>query len=157
MDDFAKAKGQFRIDKYTIIDGQEEFVETVFVDNQWFTAGWTLMLNIATGNTDDDFSNASAYLGVGNGSTAFSDAHTNLQGASTSWKAMESGYPTAAVSGQVAFKSKYTTSDANFTWEEVAVRSGNSVLLNRALTGGSAGYVKTNSEVWYLTLTTGVS
>lgn len=63
------------------------------------------------------FNNANAYIGVGNGTTAFSAAHTDLQGASKTRKAMDATYPTEA-SGVLTFRSTFATGDANYAWEE---------------------------------------
>ncbi len=118
-------------------------------ENAWFTAGYNKILNLITGQSTAFYSNALAQIGVGNSATAFSDAHTTLQGASTSFKGMVSAYPSVPAGGQVSFRSQWTTSEGNFQWEEWAIReSTGSVLWNRGLTGGGASWLKTSAEIW---------
>lgn len=71
------------------------------------------------------FSNANAHIGVGNGSTAFSAAHTDLQGASKTRKAMDASFPTESA-GVLTFKSTFATGDANHAWEEWGIFNGSS-------------------------------
>ncbi len=73
----------------------------------------------ATGGTA--FSNANAYIGVGDSSTAFSTAQTDLQAASNKLrKAMQATYPQVATN-VMTFRSSFGTSDANYAWAEMAV------------------------------------
>jgi hypothetical protein len=64
------------------------------------------------------FNAANAYLGVGDGVTAFATSQTDLVGASKARKAMDATYPTAA-SGVITARSTFATTDANFAWNEV--------------------------------------
>lgn len=66
------------------------------------------------------FNNANAALGVGNGTTVFAVAQTDLQGASKLRKAMLATYPSRA-GNVLTFKSTFLTSEANYAWEEVGV------------------------------------
>lgn len=66
------------------------------------------------------FNNANAALGVGNGTTAFSSAHTDLQGASKFRKAMDATYPSRAAN-VITWRSTFATGEANFAWEERGV------------------------------------
>ena len=76
-----------------------------------------------TGTADQaltTFNNGNAALGVGNSTTAFSAAHTDLQGASKLRKGMEATYPSR--SGAVlTFRSVFGSGEAAFAWEEIGV------------------------------------
>lgn len=78
------------------------------------------------------FTNAAAYLGVGNSATAFDAAHTDLQGASKLRKGQETSYPTIATN-VLTYKSSFGVSEANWAWEEWALfnASSSGTMLNR--------------------------
>jgi hypothetical protein len=108
-------------------------------------------------NDSATFLNSSnAYLGVGDSSTAFAAAQTDLQAASNKLrKAMESGYPTRS-SGALTFRSLYGTSEANFAWAEWGVfnASTSGTMFSRKVE--SLG-TKTNTQSWQLTATVTVA
>lgn len=112
------------------------------------TALWTLLI----GGGGTTWSNANAYLGVGDSSTAAAVGQTDLQAATNKLrKAMDATFP--SVSGAViTFKSTFGTSDANFAWEELAAFNASSAgtMLNRKV---SALGTKTSAGSWVLTLT----
>lgn len=91
--------------------------------------GMDLMLSLLTGQGGTTYANGTAQIGVGNGSAAADRTQTDLQGGSTDWQDMESGYPTApaendATTGRsVKFKASWGSSDGNFAWEEWSVRN----------------------------------
>lgn len=109
------------------------------------------------GTTVSAFSNANAYIGVGDSSTAAAAGQTDLQAATNKLrKAMDSTYPQhtdAVTSGgaSVTFKSTFGTSDANFTWAEWGIfnASTSGRMLNRKVE--SLG-VKAAGSTWALTL-----
>ena len=76
---------------------------------------------IIGGSTFTKFTNAAAHIGVGDSTTAFSAAHTDLQAATNKLrKPMEATYPT--ISGAaLTFRSLFGTGDANFAWAEWGV------------------------------------
>jgi hypothetical protein len=93
-----------------------------------------------------------AHLGVGDSSTAFSAAHTDLQAATNKVrKAMESGYPTRS-SGALTFRSLFGTSEANFAWAEWGSfnASAAATMFSRKV---EALGTKTNTQSWQLTAT----
>lgn len=104
-------------------------------------------------NDSATFLNSSnSHLGVGDSSTAFAAAQTDLQAASNKLrKAMESGYPTRA-SGALTFRSLFGTSEANFAWNEWASfnASSSGTMVTRKVE--SLG-TKTNTQSWQLTAT----
>lgn len=95
--------------------------------NLLLNEGITVVLNFIGGvGTPDAFSNANAYIGVGDSTTAESAAHTGLQASTNKlYKAVEAGYP--QISGQtITWRAIFGSSDANFAWQEFTVANGNS-------------------------------
>jgi len=98
------------------------------------------------------FSNANSYLGVGDSTTAFAAAQTDLQaGANKLRKAMEATYPTLATNVLV-FRSLYATGDANFAWQEWGVFNASSAGTMMCRKVESLG-TKTSAQSWQLTAT----
>lgn len=94
------------------------------------------------------FSNANAYIGVGDSSTAESAGHTGLQAASNKlYKAMQASYPQR--SGQtITFRAVFASGDANWAWNEFTISNGGSDAsknLNRKV---SAQGTKTSGQTW---------
>lgn len=96
------------------------------------------------------FNNANAFIAVGNSSTAFNAAHTDLQGASKYRKGMEATYP-QRTNNVLTFRSTFGTSEANFAWEEwgIANDSSTGTLLNRKVE--SLG-TKNSNQTWQFTV-----
>jgi hypothetical protein len=118
--------------------------EIIKFNNLSANAGLQLEADLLIGAGGTVFSNANAHIGVGNGTTAVSAAHTDLQGASKTRKAMEATFPSR--SGQtLTFRSVFGTGDANYAWEEMAVFNASStgVMLCRALV--AAPFTKTSA------------
>ena len=114
-------------------------------------AGRDHMLQAALGEVVTAFDNASAYIGVGDGTAVFSAAHTDLQGTSKTRKAMDATYPQRA-SNAVTFRSTFGTSDANYDWQEWAVFNGaaGGTMLNRKVE--SLG-TKPGTQTWQFSVT----
>lgn len=104
-------------------------------------------------NDSATFLNSSnAHLGVGDSSTAFSAAHTDLQAASNKLrKGMEASYPTRS-SGALTLRSLFGTSEANFAWAEWASfnASSSGTMFTRKV---EALGTKTSAQSWQLTAT----
>ena len=149
-------KGIWKVEKCKVINGIEQPpYEVIESKNIWLTTGWTEILKIITGASANHFDNTNAKIGVGNDATAAAAGQTDLIGASTSYKSMESGFPTTPASGTVQFKSKFLTSEANFAWNECVLKNNvSSVCWNRNATGWGT---KTSDELWYMTLTLGAA
>lgn len=162
--DAGKWRADWRLDKY---DGEvtAEQVDAGLVSpaesvdlggNILVTAGITLLLNLLIGAGGTVYSNANAYLGVGDSSTAAAIGQTDLQASTNKLrKAMDSTYPSVATNVLTA-RSTFATGDANFAWEEVALFNASSVgtMLNRKVS--SLG-TKTSAATWVLTLTITIS
>jgi len=119
-------------------------------------AGAVLAAQALINDSATFLNNANAYLGVGDSTTAFSAAHTDLQAASNKLrKAMDATYPQRA-SNVLTFRSTFGTSDANFAWQEWATfnASSSGTMFNRKVE--SLG-TKTGSQTWILTATVTVA
>lgn len=122
-------------------------------------AGVLAMVADVIGETITEFNNANAFLGVGDSTTAFAATQTDLQAATNKTrKAMAATYPQRSGLA-VTFRATYTTTDANYTWNEWGVFNGSG-----AGTAGPTGVVmlsrkqealgtKTSAEAWQLTVT----
>lgn len=121
-----------------------------FEGNILVTVGIDLMLDLLVGGGGTVMSNANAYLGVGDSSTAAAVGQTDLQAASNKLrKAMTGGYP-AVASPKVTFQSTFGSSEANFTWNEVGTFNAASagIMLNRKV---QALGTKSSGATWTLT------
>ncbi len=97
------------------------------------------------------FNNANAYIGVGDSSTAFAAAQTDLQAASNKLrKAMDATYPSGG-SNVLTFRSTFATTDANFAWAEWGVFNASSAgtMLSRKV---EALGTKTSAQTWQFTV-----
>lgn len=98
------------------------------------------------------FDNAHAYLGVGDSSTAYAAAQTDLQAATNKLrKAMDIGYPSR--SGNVlTWRATFTTAEANYAWNERGIFNASAAgqMLSRKVV--SLG-TKTSANSWQLTCT----
>lgn len=128
-------------DEFALIDGN-------ILLNVGIGEAWDLICGLGT---PTQYSNANAEIGVGDSNTAEDAAHTGLQaGVNTLWQAMEAGYP-SRTNQTVTFRSVFGSSDANYDWNEFAVRNGAvaGVLLNRKV---SAQGTKVSGQTWTIDL-----
>jgi hypothetical protein len=117
--------------------------------NVLLNEGIQAMLNLLTGiSAPTQFSNAAAYIGVGDSSTGESASHTGLQAATNkTYKAMDASYPQRS-NQTVTWRSTFASGDANYAWNEFTVANGNSdaaTNLNRKV---SAQGTKTTGQTW---------
>lgn len=115
-------------------------------------AGAILLAQAVMDDSATHLDNSNAHLGVGDSSTAFSAAHTDLQAATNKLrKSMEATYPTRS-NGALTFRSLFSTAQANFAWNEWAVfnASASGVMFSRKVE--SLG-TKTSAQSWQLTAT----
>lgn len=118
-------------------------------------AGRNFMVQSTIAAASTPFNNANSYIGVGNSSTAFSAAHTDLQaaagGSNQQRKAMDATYPSGG-SNVITFRSTFATGEANFAWQEWGVFNASSAgtMLNRKVE--SLG-TKTSAQTWQFTVT----
>lgn len=119
-------------------------------------AGIQLLLDLLIGAGGTVYSNANAYIGVGDSTTAASASQTDLQAATNKIrKAMDSTYPSRS-SQTLTFRSTYSTSEANFSLQEVAIFNASSAgtMLNRKVTDLGT---KTSQSSLQLTVTITIS
>lgn len=92
------------------------------------------------------------YIGVGDSTAAFASSQTDLQAASNKLrKAMDSTYPTR--SGAVlTMRSTFSTSEANWAWQEWAVFNASSAGDMASRKVESLG-TKTSAQSWQMTVT----
>lgn len=113
-------------------------------------AGRNHIATTLIGGAVTTFANANAHIGVGDSSTAFSAAHTDLQASTNKLrKAMEASYPTQ-VTNVLTFRSTFGTSEANFAWEEWGIfnaSSAGTMLCRKAESLGT----KTSAGTWQVT------
>lgn len=111
------------------------------------TAGINFLSQAAIGQ-GTFFNAANARLGVGNGTTAFAVAQTDLQGSSKLRKVMDSGYPTITPP-KVTFKSTFNQTEANFSWHEWGIFNAatGGVMLNRVVESNGT---KQSNQTWVL-------
>lgn len=119
-------------------------------------AGRDVIAAMLIGESTTDFNNANAHIGVGDSTTAFVVAQTDLQAATNKLrKAMDATYPTRAVN-VLTFRSTFGTTEANFAWQEWGVFNAASAgaMLNRKVE--SLG-TKASTQSWQLTVTNTVT
>lgn len=116
------------------------------------TAGITVLLNLLIGAGGTVFSNANAYLGVGDSSAAAAVGQTDLQASSNKLRvAMNSTYPIVS-SPTINFQSTFGSAQANYVWSEVATFNAATAgtMLNRVV---QALGTKSSGSTWTLTET----
>lgn len=114
------------------------------------TAFRNLACQLFIGEAATTYANANAYLGSGDSNTAFSAAQTDLQAASNKLRvAMDATYPTRSTN-VITFRSTFSTSQANWAWEEWATfnASSSGTMMQRKVE--SLG-TKTSAQSWQLT------
>jgi len=103
------------------IAGDKYLGNEIFKDNVGLNEGLQELIDIICGiGTPTKWDNTNARLGVGNSNTAADPTQTALQGASKTFKAMDTSYPQK--SGQTAeWRATYGTTEGNHAWEEYTV------------------------------------
>jgi hypothetical protein len=133
---------------YEVITVPENGLLNAGIDQMW------MQLIGGPRNVYVPFGSGQAYIKVGNGTTAFSAAHTDLQGGSTAEAAMDATYPSLA-STTMTWRATFDTSTGNFAWEEVAVKNGSGAvsatvkLLNRKVQSFGT---KVSGATWTMSL-----
>lgn len=125
---------------------------TVIEGNLLLNEGITALINLLIGAAETAFSQANAYLGVGDSATAATAAQTGLQAASNKlYKACDASYP--QVSGQtVTWRAIFGSAEANFAWNEFTVASGNSDAADNLNRKVSSQGTKASGQTWTLDL-----
>jgi len=134
---------------------REPFEVVKFDGNLLLTEGINELWLLFIGGAGTAYSNANAYLGVGDDNTAAAAAQTGLQAAvNKEWKGMEATYPTTPpVSGQVVFRSVFGAAEGNFDWEEFTVVNAATDAGENLCRKVSSQGTKALGQTWTLTLT----
>jgi len=114
-------------------------------------AALPFMAQASIGTAASLFTEANSYIGVGDSTTAFAKTQTDLQGTNKLRKKVDAGYPT--ISGStLTFRATFTTSEANFAWNEWGVFNAASAgtMLNRVVQYNGT---KVDSQTWVFTVT----
>ena len=117
------------------------------------TAGAQFIAKAITGlNSPTLYSSSNYYLGVGDSSTAFSVAQTDLVAASNKLRKLVTSVSESA--GVITAVASYGTSEANFEWFEWGSFNASSggTMYQRKVESPSLG-TKTSAQVWTLTAT----
>lgn len=88
-------------------------------------AGRDLIAAMIIGEAATPMNAANGYLGVGDSTTAFAVAQTDLQAASNKFRKILSGAPGWSTN-VLTFVAAFATGEANFAWQEVAVFNASS-------------------------------
>ena len=129
------------LEPYEVLEGEGNLLLDEGVDE---------LFTILCSSSGTKFDNTNARIGVGNSNAAANKTQTALQGGSTSFKGMDSTFPTVGASQKAVFKSTFGSADANFAWEEWTVDNGAAAVknLNRKVT--SLG-TKVSGTTWVFT------
>lgn len=110
-----------------------------------------LIAQMTLGETYTPFNASNAYLGVGDGTTAFDPSQTDLQGTNKYRKQMDGGYP-QRTNNVMTFQATFGPNEANFAWNEWGVFNAatGGVMMNRKLTSYGT---KPSNQAWQLRVT----
>jgi len=158
MAELFKYRAKWRIEKFRgDYKSREEAIKAEgspyevleFEGNVFLNEGINEIWNLVTGVSTNVFDNANAQIGVGDGTVAEDPTQTDLQGVSTAYVGMDTGYP--LVSAQtVTFRGTFDGATGNFPWEEITVKQATSgINLNRKVQ--SMG-TKASGTTWVATL-----
>lgn len=133
--------------------------EVIEADNLLVNAGIQNMLDLAIGAGGTAWTNANAYIGIGDSTTAAAAGQTDLQASTNRVKAdMDATFPSR--SGQtLSFRCTFGTSEGNFPIQEAAVFNGGpafatGTMFNRVVQNLGS---KTNLSTLQVTLTITIS
>lgn len=146
---YGKAEGERRFFALPVVDRVEED------GNLLMTAGADTLIKGLIGSAITVFSNANAFIGVGDSATAEAVGQTDLQAASNKVRqAMDSTFPThTGGTNTVVFQATFGSGSANFVWNEFGIFNAASVgtMLNRKVS--SLGTKVTGSWTLAITIT----
>lgn len=131
--------------------GADPYSVSEFKKNLLLNEGINELFTLICSSSGTKFDNTNARLGVGNSNAAEGAGQTALQGGTTTFKAMDGGFPTYGTSQKATWRATFQAGDGNHSWDEFTVDNGAAANknLNRKV---SAQGVKTNGQVWELTL-----
>lgn len=115
-------------------------------------AGRDFMAGALTGAQTTLFNNANSRIGVGDSTTAFAVAQTDLQASTNKFrKGMDATFPTTTTNVLV-FKATFGTSEANYSWQEWGVfnAASSGTMLNRVVENNGT---KLSGQTWVFQVT----
>lgn len=132
--------------------GQDSWEENVALNE-----GITILLQLLSAEAAPTaYSNAAAYVGVGNSSTAEQATDTGLIGASKAWVAMDGVYPT--ITGQMCdWRGTFGDGVAEFAWEEYTLVNASDDTGQNLIRKTAAKGTKSSGESWTLSIQITVS
>lgn len=155
-----KYKTQWIIRRYAddaAFERGESYEDSVIDGNLLLNEGIQLLEDLLIGAGGTAYNNASAYLGVGDSSTAESAAQTGLQASTNkTYKAMSATYPSRA-SQTITWRAVFATGDANYAWNEFTIVNASTdtgTNLNRKV---SSQGTKASGQTWTLDMTLTIS
>lgn len=145
--------GHIRVEKYR--QGAVKPYEVIECTNVFLSSGINELWSLVIGDSANHFDNTNARIGIGSDkSTTPVNTQTDLQGASKTYKAIETGYPTTPKYREVKFKSSFGSSDANYEWGELVVKNNISgISFNRTTNNGAGWGTKGSGETWNVIVT----
>ena len=130
----------------------ECFSQSIIPGNLLLNEGITELLKLGCGIAATAFSNANAYLGVGDSTDEVEATQVGLQAAvNKAYAAMVVGYPTVT-NQTMTFRSEFASGVGNFSWQEFTIANGDSdasVNINRKVSNQGT---KVAGQVWVVTL-----
>jgi hypothetical protein len=113
------------------------------------TVGRNLLPLMITGGSYTAFSTSNGRLGVGDSTTAFAVAQTDLQASSNKLRKALDGAPNIATN-VITYVSTFGSSDANFSWQEFGLFNAGSGgdMFSRVVSNQGT---KVSGQVWELT------
>lgn len=154
MQDAIKRKVLWRVTKYDNDEMHEKglpFEVKEVEGNLALNEGMGEFLLLLTGGSATAYNNANSRLGVGDSTTAAAATQTDLQAATNKlYKAVDATYPTIAAQ-TVTWRTTFSTSEANFAWQEYTVDNGATATKNLNRKVSSLG-TKLSGQTWVLDL-----
>lgn len=152
--DHIRYRTEWTIRKYASDDefaAGRAYEEVTIAGNIMVNAGIQLMADLLIGAGGTVYSNANAYIGVGDSTTAAAATQTDLQAASNKTRmAMAATYPSRS-SQTMTWRAVFGTSDANYAWQEFAVFNASTLgtMLNRKVSDQGT---KASGQTWTVDL-----
>ena len=155
MKDFAIHKAVWTIRKYANdqdFENGNPFEIAKIEGNVLLNEGIAVLQTLLIGTGGTPWSNANAYLGVGDSATAAAASQTGLQAATNkTYMPMEASYPSVA-SQTTTWRAVFGSGDANFDWNEFTIVNASTDTgdnLNRKV---SVQGTKASGQTWTLDL-----
>lgn len=154
--EYANWKPKWTIEKY---DGNMNLYEVEEIDgNLLLIEGISEFMKVACGlGGAIPFSNANAYIGVGDGTTAADASQTGLLGTSKTYAPMDATFP-QVTNNTMTFRATFGPTAGNHNWREFTVANGNSDSaknLNRKVEAALRS--KVDPDTWVVQLSVTIS